>query len=202
MDKYIQIAEESDTIVSIDRFVIDRSLESARNFIDRYNAELKVSLNISARHLRKNDLIPFIIEKLKEYKISPSSIELEITESSIINDLKSTIEVLEKIKKLGIGIAIDDFGTGYASLDYLKNLPCTSIKIDKTFIRGVIDNEYDKSISSFIIDLGKSLKLDIVAEGIENKEQLEFIVARGCTSYQGYLYSRPLPIDKFAKLFL
>ena len=202
MDKYIQIAEESDTIVSIDRFVIDRSLESARNFIDRYDAELKVSLNISARHLRKNDLIPFIIGKLKEYKISPSSIELEITESSIINDLKPTIEVLEKIKKLGIGIAIDDFGTGYASLDYLKNLPCTSIKIDKTFISGVIDNEYDKSISSFIIDLGKSLKLDVVAEGIENKEQLEFIVKRGCTSYQGYLYSRPVPIDKFAKLFL
>ena len=129
-------------------------------------------------------------------------LELEITENQIMNNPEISITILQEIRNLGIGISVDDFGTGYSSLSYLKRLPINKLKIDKSFIDDLPDDKDDVAITKAIIALAESLGLDLIAEGVETKEQLEFLVSKGCNIIQGYYYSKPLPAHAYRELLL
>ncbi len=139
-------------------------------------------------------------EIISQAHINPEMIEIEITESFIVSDSKLVLEVLNKIKKMGISLAIDDFGTGYSSLSYLKKLPINRLKIDKSFIDDLPSSQESISIVKAIISLAKTFNLSITAEGVENKEQLDFLVEQECDEIQGYYFSKPLPLEELKKL--
>ena len=139
-------------------------------------------------------LVPDIKQLALRYQIRPELLEIEITETSLMNDIEQAIAKLEQLKSAGFGIAVDDFGTGYSSLSYLRHLPITTMKIDRAFVS---DLPHDSAIASTILMLGRQLNLSIVAEGIENEEQLNWLRENDCPIGQGFFYSKPLPLDEF-----
>ena len=156
----------------------------------------KISINISAKQLRDPVFLPYINELLEDTKCDPSCIEFEIIESFIIGDIIEAINVLEMIRQIGIDVSLDDFGTGYSSLSYLKKLPISKLKIDKSFIDDIPFDENDKIITKIIINLAKNMNIDVLAEGVETKEQEKFLIENGCELAQGYLYDKPLSVDE------
>jgi EAL domain-containing protein (putative c-di-GMP-specific phosphodiesterase class I) len=136
---------------------------------------------------------------LNDSGLAPELLELEVTESILIQDLQATISTLRQLHALGILISIDDFGTGYSSLSYLKHLPISKIKIDRSFVRDICTDPDDAAITSAVINLGHSLKLQVIAEGVETSAQLDYLRAQGCDEIQGYYFSRPLPADELAE---
>ncbi len=195
-DKFIPFAEETGLIVGIDRWVMETSM---KQFAQWYQEGLKpgtLSLNLAMKQLQQRDCIPFIKSLLEKYNFSENWLEFEITEGRIMKDPESAIKTLIEIKELGISLAIDDFGTGYSSLSYLKRLPIDTLKIDRAFVMDLPNDEEDEAISKAIIALGKSLNLNLIAEGVETVEQKEFLLAHGCQWIQGYYYSRPLPVNE------
>ena len=159
--------------------------------------DLKLSVNLSVRDLLDPELISYIETLLRENGLESSSLMLEITESSIMNDPAKTIEVLEGFHAMGIGLSVDDFGTGYSSLTYLKQLPVSEVKIDKSFVTNVTSDPNDVAIVRSVADLGRHLGLSIVAEGIEDQVAWDTVRSLGCTLGQGYHLARPLPSDEF-----
>lgn len=157
----------------------------------------KLSLNLSIKQLENEGCISRIKRIISEVGIDPKYLELEITESQIMQDSEKAIKLLEEIRDIGISISVDDFGTGYSSLSYLKRLPIDKLKIDRSFIDDLPHDENDVAIVRAIIALAKSMNLEIIAEGVETKEQLEFLVDEGCPNIQGYYYSKPLPLDEY-----
>lgn len=193
--QFIPIAEETGLILPIGEWVIREACR--QNHLWSHSlARLQVSVNVSARQFHSSfvETVQTIIE---ETKVDPSLLELEITESFLMGNITETVAILTQLKNLGITISIDDFGTGYSSLSYLKGLPIDTLKIDRTFIK---DMEQDSSIANAIINLGHNLNLTVVAEGVETKKQLQILREKKCDIYQGYLYSRPVPKEKFEKL--
>jgi len=156
---------------------------------------LPVAVNISGFHLHDESLSLFIKKLAQQYELNPSLLEVEITENALTGDTDSSIATMTRLKKLDVKLSVDDFGTGYSSLSYLKKFPIDVLKIDGSFINECAHNPDDAAICMAIISLGKSLGLQIVAEGVETLEQLEFLRQHGCDVYQGYFYSRPLPAD-------
>ena len=150
-----------------------------------------MSVNLSARQLAHQDLIEVIRSCLKDAGLSANSLELELTESMIMEDTDEALKVLKAIKSLGVRLSIDDFGTGYSSLAYLKNLPVDTLKIDKTFVDDITSQTSDVPIVASIIALAKNLKLKVVAEGVECLEQVSYLRSHGCDEIQGYYYSKP-----------
>ena len=148
----------------------------------------------------ESDLVTMIQHALQDSSLAPEYLELEITESILIQDLNATIATLNHLDQLGIRISIDDFGTGYSSLNYLKRLPISKIKIDKSFIRDICTDSEDEAIANAVISLGHNLRMKVIAEGVETKEQLEHLRAQGCDKIQGYYFSRPVPAEEFTKL--
>ncbi len=164
------------------------------------NADLfcgKLSLNLSVKQLEK----PLFLEKLKQFlaeeDFDPRYLELEVTESQIMQNPEAAIDALHTVKSLGISIAVDDFGTGYSSLSYLKRLPIDKLKIDRSFIKELPQDSEDAAIVKAIVALAKSLNIELIAEGVETEEQKKFLLREGCAQIQGYLYSRPLPLKEF-----
>jgi len=191
-DRFIPLAEENDLIKDIDFFVMQSAMSSFVQWKKEYPSIGRLSLNLSMKLLENKDYIPYLKMCLRELNFSTQWLELEITESQIMDNPLKSIEMLEELKEMGINISIDDFGTGYSSLSYLQKLPVSKLKIDRSFIIDTPMDESSCNLVKLIINLSKSLNLRVIAEGIESNEQKEFLLTNGCSYIQGYFYSKPL----------
>ncbi|WP_099354521.1 putative bifunctional diguanylate cyclase/phosphodiesterase [Fredinandcohnia onubensis] len=198
-DVFIHVLEETGLIVDVGEWVITQVLESIHTWADAGFTFGKISVNISAKHFEKQNLFRFIQDVNAGGAACLNSLDIEITESALLNLEKSIDHVLQ-LKKLGISISLDDFGTGYSSLSVLHQLPIDCVKIDKSFIKDF--KKESKSIIRMIIQMSNNLNVKVVAEGIETKEQLDFLIQEGCSFGQGYYYSKPLPKAEFERKWL
>jgi diguanylate cyclase (GGDEF)-like protein len=198
--KFIPIAEESGLIVPISRWVLREACRQARVWRDADLPQLSMAVNISALEFRNKGFLEGIRDVLNETPLEPRYLELEITEGIFMQDLESTGSVLQALRDMGVRLAIDDFGTGYSSLSYLRRFPIDVLKIDQSFVRDISTDPDDAILVAAIISMGKSLNLQVVAEGVETQEQLAFLRAHGCDEVQGFYFSRPVTGDAFAAL--
>jgi PAS domain S-box-containing protein len=200
--RFIPIAEERGFIIPLGEWVLREACRQMVAWRSQGMPPLHVSVNLSAAQFNQQDLPAMLEEIMRDTGMDPGWLELEITESLLMNDVESTIARLNKIKDLGLRISIDDFGTGYSSLSYLKRFPISTLKIDRSFINEAPTNAGDKAIVTAVITLAHSLGLHVVAEGVEELDQLTLLKGLGCDEIQGYYYSRPLPPDAFAEWVL
>jgi diguanylate cyclase (GGDEF)-like protein/PAS domain S-box-containing protein len=198
-DKFIPIAEESNYINKIGSWVIKQALSDLKIINSKLTTPISISINVSGKQLDEPSFYDEVNLLLQESGIEPSLVEFEITETSIMQNIDKVVDILKKIKMLGVKISIDDFGTGYSSMSYLKKLPIDTLKIDREFIKELESDEDSKSITGAIIALSKSLKLTTVAEGVENEEQRLILGEKNCDMMQGYLYSKPLSLEDLLK---
>ncbi len=201
-ENFIELAEETGLIVRIGEWVLREACRYNRSLIERGLPPMRVAINLSARQLTRYDIVRAVGQILAESQLPPECLELELTESMVMNEPEKVSGTLEQLQALGIQLAIDDFGTGYSSLSYLKRFPVTSIKIDQSFVRELdeVDDRDASAIVKAIISIGHSLDMKVVAEGVETERQMSFLVANGCDSMQGYLFSPPLSGKEFIAL--
>ncbi|WP_372971698.1 putative bifunctional diguanylate cyclase/phosphodiesterase [Marinobacter sp.] len=197
-DHFIPVAEMNGSIVEIGQWVLDQACWQAARWASD-GMPLRIAVNLSAVQLRQDSIVDEILDTLKRHNIPAGRLELEVTETSFMTNLEEAVDKLKRLHRAGISIAVDDFGTGYSSLTYLKRMPVQHLKIDKQFIRDLLINEEDTRIANTIIDLGKSLNLTVVAEGVETAEQEYYLAQRGCQLAQGYFFSKPLKPRDFEK---
>lgn len=200
--EFIPLAEETGLIVPIGEWVLRTACAQTKEWLDRGLPPLRVSVNISARQFRDPGLIAMIERTLAETGLQAGYLELELTEGLAMENVKETIATLRVLDDMGVAIAIDDFGTGYSSLSYLKRLPLRYLKIDQSFIREVTTDADDAAIAKMIIEMGRTLQLSVVAEGVETSGQLDFLRRLGCHEAQGYLFSKPVSAAEFAAMFV
>lgn len=198
--KFIPLAEETGMIVGIGEWVLRTACMQNKAWQDAGLPPVAVAVNLSARQFREKGLVRTIETILQESGLEPRYLELEVTESVIMDDAEQVIALLKQIKSLGVTLSIDDFGTGYSSLSYLKRFPVDRLKIDQSFVREITSNPDDAAIAQAVINLGHSLNLRVIAEGVETLEQLNFLRDRQCDEKQGYLISRPVPPDEISLL--
>jgi diguanylate cyclase (GGDEF)-like protein/PAS domain S-box-containing protein len=196
---FIELAEESGLIVPMGRWVMNAACRQVRAWIDEGLGMIPCAINISARQFSDDLLITDVESALKQYQLPPSALEVEITESVLMADPDHANQLLDRLFKMGIEISIDDFGTGYSSLAYLKRFPAHTVKIDRSFIKGLPDDKDDMAITQAVIAMSKSLGLSVVAEGVETQEQQTYLNGVGCTEAQGYFIGRPMPNEKFVE---
>ena len=201
-DRFIVLAEENGMIIPIGDWVLEHACHQLNAWKQMYEPFGPVSVNLSGTQLRQPALLARIQELLTSYSLEPGGLQLEITENFIMSQTEEALDVLHKLKQMGVQLAIDDFGTGYSSLSYLKRLPLNTLKIDQSFIRGLPDDVDDVAIVRAIIALGRSMQLTIIAEGVETQAQQDFLAKEGCEQIQGYIVSVPLSADEFAASFL
>ena len=194
---FIPVAEENGTILAIGQWIFEEVCQHLRYCNNNNISIVRTAINLSAVQFRDENLVEIIVSALKNAEIPTDWIELEITESAIMENPEETAAILEQLRATGIRISIDDFGTGYSSLAYLKRYPFDKLKIDREFIDGLPDNNNDVILTRTIINLANSLDIDVLAEGVENIEQVNLLDAKGCHIVQGFYYSRPLPADEF-----
>jgi EAL domain-containing protein (putative c-di-GMP-specific phosphodiesterase class I) len=193
-DTFIPLAEETGMIVPIGRWVLAEACKQAAVWHDESHS-VQVSVNVSARQLDHKNLLEDVQGALADSDLEPSALTLEITETALMRDADSTARQLKKLKALGVQIAIDDFGTGYSSLAYLSQFPVDVLKIDRTFVTRLSDSADSRALARTLIQLGKSLGLETLAEGIEEHAQLEILKHEQCDLGQGYLFARPLDVS-------
>lgn len=198
---FIPIAEKNGTIVPIGTWVVEESIKTFVNWKKQYDCNVILSLNISPIQYMRDEFVDSIIGIIQKYDVDPKELELEITESVLIENFKDVIEKLQILRSYGIRISLDDFGTGYSSLSYIKGLPIDTLKIDKSFIDTIITDENTKIITESIIYMVKKLGLETIAEGVETWEQLRYLQDIGCDCIQGFLLGRPMPKEEMEKLF-
>ncbi|MES2298836.1 MAG: EAL domain-containing protein [Pseudomonadota bacterium] len=198
--RFIGLAEEMGLIVPIGAWVLSTACAQARAWQLEGLGELRVAVNLSARQFTQKALAESIAATLADIGLAPHLLEIELTESMVMNDVEHAITILRDLKQLGVHIAIDDFGTGYSSLSYLRRFPIDALKIDQSFVKDLTVDADDAAIVLSIISLAHSLRLKVVAEGVETTEQLAFLRAHGCDQMQGFLFSRALDVDAFAQL--
>jgi diguanylate cyclase (GGDEF)-like protein/PAS domain S-box-containing protein len=198
--EFIPIAEESELIVPIGEWVLGQACRTNAKWQRQGLPPTPVAVNVSAEQFRRTDFKTTVARALEESGLAPKYLELEITETVLIHDPESVARSIEDIRRLGVHFSIDDFGIGYSSLGYLKDLALSKLKIDQSFVRGVPDSPDDTAIVRAIVEMSKSLALKVIAEGVEKESQADFLQDIGCDQVQGYLYSRPLESDEFAKL--
>lgn len=199
-DEFIPIAEKHGLINNITEWVLHKACLQAKKWSIVAGTPLRISVNISPYQLRYPNLASRIRHVLKEVDFDPNLLTLELVETTLITDFKKATQIMLELKKMGISIALDDFGTGYASLNYLQQLPFDSVKIDKSFITSVNDDERTMVIVKGMIAIAKALNLKIIAEGIETQKDLDFLLQESCNFAQGYLFSRPLTGSQFTTL--
>jgi diguanylate cyclase (GGDEF)-like protein len=197
---FIPIAEETGLILSIGEWVMRQACTQMRAWLDSGMPPLRVSVNLSAKQFRQLDLTAVVCSALEDAKLQPGYLELELTESSIMHDAEASAATLQLLSTMGVHISIDDFGTGYSSLSRLWRLPLDKLKIDRSFVRELLSNPDDVAIVKAIITLAHSLRLGVVAEGVETQEQLEHLRELGCDQYQGFYCSPAVPPDAFIEL--
>jgi len=199
--KFIPLAEETDLIQPIGQWVLETAcaqLEAWQKNL--HTRDLVLSVNVSSRQFRNPEFVSHVRMVLKRYAIDPSKLKLELTESLLLENIEDTIATMETLSGSGIQFALDDFGTGYSSLQYLKKLPLHQLKIDRSFVSDVAVNSSDQAIIRTIVAMAQSLNLEVIAEGVEAEEQLQFLTRVGCTQYQGYLFGKPVPVEEFEAL--
>lgn len=199
---FVPILESLGLIITVGRWVIDQVCRQIATWQDSAVGAIEVSVNVSGHQLMEGDLIADIAQLLADTGVAPHWLEVELTESSLMENTQHTISSLQRLRDMGVKIAIDDFGTGYSSLAYLRRFPLDTLKIDIAFIREVTSNPQDAAIARTIIELAHSLNLRAVAEGVETAAQLAFLKEAGCDQIQGYWVSKPLPLEALERLLL
>jgi diguanylate cyclase (GGDEF)-like protein/PAS domain S-box-containing protein len=197
--QFLAIAEESGLIVPIGRWVMTECCNRARAWRDAGLPPIRMAINISAVELRTKGFVSGVRAMLTQAKLEPSDLELELTETFLLQNADSTAAVLEALKDVGVRLALDDFGTGYASLSHLRRFPIDTLKIDRSFVRDIAMDSDDASIVRAVIGMGKSLDMQVVAEGVETSEQFDFLRQQGCPEGQGYYFSEPIVAAEFAR---
>lgn len=199
---FIPIAEDSNLIIDIGEWVLDKVCEDFRLWQRSVSSPGRVSVNLSLKQLRQLNFINRINAILRGHEVSPTSLELEITETTLMENPERTIKMLDQLYGLGLHLAIDDFGTGYSSLSALQQFPISTLKIDRSFIRNIATNPGDATIVDTIIQMGRNMNMDVVAEGVEDEAQLIFLQKLGCTYVQGLLFGAPMSSDNYLELLL
>lgn len=190
--EFIPIAEESGLIIELGEWILHEACMFTHSLHEMNLPNYIISVNISSIQMNRPNFIHMIDRILKDTKLSPECLELEITESTIVSSIKGTIDLLKNLNQLGVRISLDDFGTGYSSLNYLTNMPINTLKIDKSFIDNINSNCKDSFIAETIIQLAHNIDLNVIAEGVEYTEQLDILKNKNCDVMQGYLFSKPL----------
>ena len=198
-NKFIPLFEKNRFILKLDLYIFEQVCKDMKMWKEKYRKEPVISVNVSRQHFMEEKFLEEYTMITGKYGINPNNIDLEITESAAANDGIDIIEIMEKMKRLGFLISIDDFGTGYSSLSMLQDMPADIIKIDKSFVDKIGKNE--NNIVDYILNIAKELKIKTIAEGVETKEQKEYLLEKGCDIIQGYYYSKPLQKDEFEKYF-
>ncbi|CAK8718043.1 hypothetical protein KKHLCK_07205 [Candidatus Electrothrix laxa] len=198
--EFIPVAEESSLILIIGKWGLREACRQVRVWQDQGLGILPVAVNLSSKQFQDKQLLRLVSETLDQHGIAPEALELEITESVLMEDPDEAAQLLKDIRELGVRIAIDDFGTGYSSLAYLKKFPVNTLKIDQAFITDIVRDSNDETIVASVLSMAESLNLKVVAEGVETKGQLELLRKMGCEEVQGYYFSKPLPADGVAEL--
>jgi EAL domain-containing protein (putative c-di-GMP-specific phosphodiesterase class I) len=201
-DVFIPIAEEFGLIVQISDWIIREACRTAQKWTLLFKRALTMSINISAVHFNDGSLIETIANALKNSGINPKYLELELTETSILQDLEQAAATLDVFKSMGLKLALDDFGTGYSSLSYLMKLPFDKLKIDQSFIKNLKTETKGTAIVSAIISMSHSLGMSVIAEGVEEEEHMRILLPMQCDLVQGYYISRPLPASKFEEFYI
>ncbi len=197
-DDFIPMAEETGLILPIGQWVLETACRQLVAWAGRPEVDdLTLAVNVSVRQLRQRDFVAQVLAVLASTGADPRRLKLELTESLLLDNAEDTIAKMAALKEIGVGFALDDFGTGFSSLSYLKRLPLEKLKIDRSFVLDVLTDPNDAAIARTIVALARSLGLATIAEGVETEEQRDFLADAGCHSYQGFLFSRPLPLDAF-----
>jgi EAL domain-containing protein (putative c-di-GMP-specific phosphodiesterase class I)/GGDEF domain-containing protein len=197
---FIPVAEESGLILPIGEWVLREACAQNRRWRDEGIKPIRMAVNLSPAQFREPDLMGIVRRALADAGMIADSLELELTESMLLQKADATVTMLHTMKDAGVHLSIDDFGTGYSSLNYIKRFPVDALKIDQSFIREMMTSEQDSTLTTSIILMGKGLNLTVVAEGVETRSQLEMLKALGCDEAQGYLFSRPVPASDAARL--
>jgi EAL domain-containing protein (putative c-di-GMP-specific phosphodiesterase class I) len=190
---FIPIDEESGQIVAIGAWILDHACQQHAAWSRQGVGPLLVSVNLSSIQLRDSNLPQLLAEILRRHDVDPAMVQLELTESFLMENALSTVESLQRLKAIGVALAIDDFGTGYSSLNYLHRFPIDKLKIDQSFVRDMLQDPADRTITQAIIGLGHALGMRVVAEGVENEAEAALLRQSGCDELQGYLFARPMP---------
>jgi diguanylate cyclase (GGDEF)-like protein/PAS domain S-box-containing protein len=197
---FIPVAEETGLIQPIGAWVLETACAQAREWQAKGVPLPTISVNVSVRQFMRKDLLDVLVKVIRDTNLDARVLELEVTESLIMSDADEFVATLKKLKDVGIKLAIDDFGTGYSSLSYLKRMPVDRLKVDQSFVRDINNDPESATIVEAIINLGHSLKLKVIAEGVETAQQLDFLRERGCEEFQGYHFSRPVPAAEFTRM--
>jgi EAL domain-containing protein (putative c-di-GMP-specific phosphodiesterase class I) len=195
---FIGLAEETGLIVPLGQWVLETACMQLAVWAENdATAHLVLAVNVSAVQFHQADFVETVLTTIERTRANPQRLKIELTESLLVSNITETIEVMHRLKARGVGFSLDDFGTGFSSLSYLKRLPLDQLKIDQTFVRDLLTDPNDAAIAKTIIALGQSLGLAVIAEGVETQAQREFLARSGCYAYQGYLFSRPVPLAAF-----
>jgi diguanylate cyclase (GGDEF)-like protein len=198
-DRFIDLAEDTGAIVAIGRWVLREACTRAADWAERFGPR-SIAVNLSARQFSDPGLVDAVARVLRESRLDPALLELEITESMVMHDPETAIEIMRALRALGAQLSMDDFGTGYSSLGYLKRFPITSVKLDRSFVRDLPHRADDVAIARAVLAMAASLHMDVTAEGVERADQLDFLRREGCLAYQGYYCSPPVAEDKLVAL--
>lgn len=198
---FIPLAEETSQIIQIGAIVLEKACQQISNWKRKKYGPIKVAVNLSAQQILKTDIVAYIQQLTTQYKISPDWLSFELTETALVEDKQKAIDVMKQIKSMGFELALDDFGTGYSSLSYLSQFPIDKIKIDRSFVLGIKNEHEGGAILKGIVQLGQDMHLQLVAEGVELREQLNYLFLAGCDIIQGYLFGKPEPAETFVDFF-
>lgn len=198
---FLPLAEENGFIVPLNAWVLEEACRQAAHWRKTGLPPLRMAVNLSPIQFRKQDVATLVAEILERTGLEPNRLELELTETIVLNDTEATVATLRRLQALGVSLSIDDFGTGYSSLAYVKSFPVNRLKIDQCFVRNLLDDPSDAAIVRAIVNLGHSLGLKVIAEGVERPEQAEHLRAEGCDEVQGYYFGKPVPAGDFTALF-
>jgi diguanylate cyclase (GGDEF)-like protein/PAS domain S-box-containing protein len=200
-DQFIPLAEETGLILPIGQWVLETACDQLYAWQqDELTRDLVLAVNVSAKQFRQVDFVAQVNKALHRHIINPRLLKLELTESLLLDNMEHIVETMRILKDTGILFSLDDFGTGYSSLQYLKKLPFDQLKIDQSFVRGLMSDSSDKAIVRTIIAMAQNLNLNVIAEGVETEEQRQLLKNKGCAHYQGYLFGKPVPIEQFEAL--
>jgi predicted signal transduction protein with EAL and GGDEF domain len=202
-DKFIPIAEDTGLILPLGKWVLETACAQLKKWeSDPLSSGLTLAVNVSAKQFRQPDFAKQVSEIIAQSLINPARLKLELTESTVLDNVADTIAKMHALKKIGVSFSMDDFGTGYSSLAYLTQLPLDQLKIDKSFVQNIGTKSSDAMIIQTIIGMANNLGIEVIAEGVETEAQLDFLGGAGCLLYQGYLFGRPAPAKEFAVALL